>query len=96
MQQLIENYKRLLRLTESKFHRYLYDKVNWNGRLVGILGARGVGKTTMMLQHIKETMDVNRCLYVNAEDFYFASHKLVDLADAHSRWFHMVSGGFRR
>ena len=81
MQQLIENYKRLLRLTESKFHRYLYDKVNWNGRLVGILGARGVGKTTMMLQHIKETMDVNRCLYVNAEDFYFASHKLVDLAD---------------
>ena len=81
MQQLIENYKRLLRLTESKFHRYMFDKVNWNGRLVGIVGARGVGKTTMILQHIKETMDVNRCLYVNAEDFYFASHKLVDLAD---------------
>lgn len=59
----------------------MLDKVNWNGRLVGIVGARGVGKTTMILQHIKETMDVNRCLYVNAEDFYFASHKLVDLAD---------------
>lgn len=81
MKQLIENYKRLLNTTESKFHRYLYDKVNWNGRLVGIVGARGVGKTTMILQHIKEEMDVNRCLYVNAEDFYFASHKLVDLAD---------------
>ena len=81
MQQLIENYKRLLRLTESKFHRYLYDKVNWNGRLVGIVGARGVGKTTMILQHIKEEMDVNKCLYVNAEDFYFSSHKLVELAD---------------
>lgn len=81
MKQLIENYKRLLNTTESKFHRYLYDKVNWNGRLVGIVDARGVGKTTMILQHIKEEMDVNRCLYVNAEDFYFASHKLVDLAD---------------
>lgn len=81
MKQLIENYKRLLNTTESKFHRYLYDKVNWNGRLVGIVGARGVGRTTMILQHIKEEMDVNRCLYVNAEDFYFASHKLVDLAD---------------
>lgn len=68
-------------LTESRFHRYLYDKVNWNGRLVGIVGARGVGKTTMMLQRIKEELDLNRCLYVNAEDFYFASHTLVDLAD---------------
>ncbi|MBQ0062951.1 MAG: AAA family ATPase [Prevotella sp.] len=81
MQRLIENYKRLLKLTESKFHRYIYDKVNWNGRLVGIVGARGVGKTTMILQHIKEDMDVNKCLYVNAEDFYFSSHKLGDLAD---------------
>lgn len=81
MEQLIANYRRLLQLTESRFHRYMYDKVNWNGRLVGIVGARGVGKTTMILQHIKEKMDVNRCLYVNAEDFYFASHKLVDLAD---------------
>ncbi|WP_407402343.1 ATP-binding protein [Sodaliphilus sp.] len=81
MQQLLENYKRLLSLTESTFHRYMYYKVNWNGRLVGIVGARGVGKTTMILQHIKEELDVNKCLYVNAEDFYFASHKLVDLAD---------------
>jgi len=81
MEQLIANYRHLLQLTESRFHRYLYDKVNWNGRLVGIVGARGVGKTTMMLQHIKEELDVNRSLYVNAEDFYFASHNLVDLAD---------------
>lgn len=81
MEQLIANYRKLLLLTESRFHRYLYDKVNWNGRLVGIVGARGVGKTTMMLQRIKEELDLNRCLYVNAEDFYFASHTLVDLAD---------------
>ena len=71
MDGLIANYKRLLRLTDTSFHRYMYDKVNWNGRLVGIVGARGVGKTTMILQYIKEQLDVDSTLYVNAEDFFF-------------------------
>lgn len=81
MQHLIENYRRQLQLTKTTFLRYLYSQVNWNSRLVGIVGARGVGKTTMMLQHIKMEMDVNRSLYVTAENFYFASHTLVELAD---------------
>lgn len=81
MQHLIENYRRQLQLTKTTFLRYLYSQVNWNSRLVGIMGARGVGKTTMMLQHIKMEMEVNRSLYVTAEDFYFASHTLVELAD---------------
>lgn len=85
MEQLIVNYKRILKLTTSGFHRYLYDKVNWNGRLVGIVGARGVGKTTMILQYIKEHLDVNTTLYVNAEHLYFASHTLFDLADDFSK-----------
>lgn len=85
MEQLIVNYKRILKLTTSGFHRYLYDKVNWNGRLVGIVGARGVGKTTMILQYIKEHLDVNTTLYVNAEHLYFASHTLFDLADEFSK-----------
>lgn len=46
MKQLIERYKRLVQLATSTFHRYMYDKVNWSGRLVGIVGAQGVGKTT--------------------------------------------------
>lgn len=81
MKQLIERYKRLVKQTTSTFHRYLYDKVNWSGRLVGIVGARGVGKTTMILQFIKEQLDLDSALYVNAEDFYFSSHRLIDLAD---------------
>lgn len=85
MEQLIVNYKRILKLTTSGFHRYLYNKVNWNGRLVGIVGARGVGKTTMILQYIKEHLDVNTTLYVNAEHLYFASHTLFDLADEFSK-----------
>ena len=85
MEQLIANYKRLLTLTTSNFHRYMFDKVNWNGRLVGIIGARGVGKTTMILQYIKERLDLGSTLYVNAEDFYFTSHRLVELADEFSK-----------
>ena len=71
MDGLIANYKRRLRLIDTSFHRYMYDKVNWNGRLAGIVGARGVGKTTMILQYIKEQLDVDSTLYVNAEDFFF-------------------------
>lgn len=81
MEQLIANYRKLLEGTSTSFRRYLYDQVNWNGRLVGIVGARGVGKTTMILQYIKAQADASNSLYVNAEDFYFSSHKLVDLAD---------------
>ena len=47
--------------------------------MIGLTGPRGVGKTTLVLQHIKEELDRNKALYVTAEDFYFASHKLVDL-----------------
>lgn len=82
MKQLIENYRRLLSLTATSFHRYLYEKVNWSGRMVGIVGARGVGKTTMILQYAKERLDFESSLYVNAEDFYFSSHRLFDLADS--------------
>ncbi len=82
MKQLIENYRRLLSLTATSFHRYLYEKVNWSGRMVGIVGARGVGKTTMILQYAKERLDCESSLYVNAEDFYFSSHRLFDLADS--------------
>ena len=63
----------------------MFDRINWNSRLMGIVGARGVGKTTMLLQYIKEKLDINSTLYVNAEDLYFSSHKLIDLADEFSK-----------
>ena len=50
--------------------------------MIGLTGPRGVGKTTLVLQHIKEKLNLNEALYVTAEDFYFASHRLLDLADA--------------
>nr|WP_321451044.1 AAA family ATPase [uncultured Carboxylicivirga sp.] len=79
METLFNNTRQLLNNTKSSFVRYLYSQINWNNRMIGITGPRGVGKTTMILQHIKNSLNSNETLYVSAEDFYFADNKLVDL-----------------
>lgn len=81
MRTLYQKFETLLQSTTTDFKRYLYDKVSWESRMIGIIGARGVGKTTMVLQHIKENLDSKRALYVSADDMYFGDNKLFDLAD---------------
>ena len=81
MRTLYQKFETLLQSTTTDFKRYLYDKVSWNSRMIGIIGARGVGKTTLILQHIKENLDSKRALYVSADDMYFGDNKLYDLAD---------------
>ena len=81
MRTLYQKFETLLQSTATDFKRYLYDKVSWDSRMIGIIGARGVGKTTMILQHIKENLDSKRALYVSADDMYFGENRLVDLAD---------------
>lgn len=81
MENLIRIYKKLLHETDTRFFRYLYDEINWNSRIVGIRGARGVGKTTLMLQRIKKDLNPEEALYVNADDLYFSNHHLLDLAE---------------
>jgi predicted AAA+ superfamily ATPase len=49
-----------LLMTTTTFHRYLYDQINWDNRLIGIRGYRGVGKTTLVLQHIKEHFPIDK------------------------------------
>ncbi len=71
----------MLRKTPEAFTRYKYDEIDWKSRLIGITGPRGVGKSTMVLQHIKGMQEGGRCLYVSADHTYFASHSLVGLAD---------------
>lgn len=77
---LYEYMNGLLRCTPMEFVRYKYEDINWDGRLVGIVGPRGVGKSTMLLQRIKQT-DAGHHLYVSADNIYFASHTLTDFAD---------------
>ena len=77
---LIDESRFMLSRTDMRFVRYLYDKINWNNRLIGIKGARGIGKTTLLLQRIKSLHDLPHSLYVTGDHFYFAEHRLFDLA----------------
>lgn len=81
MDRLFEYSNKLINEIDVSFVRYLYSKINWRNRLLGLVGPRGVGKTTMVLQHIHQKLNMADTLYVTAEDFYFASNRLVDLAD---------------
>lgn len=76
---------RLVGQTSTTFHRYLYNKVNWNNRLIAIKGARGVGKTTMLLQTIKEHFSQNpeKALYVSLDNLWFANHSLSEVVEYH-------------
>lgn len=88
MEKLIAKYRDKLEMVDTTFVRYLRSKIAWNARLIAILGSRGVGKTTMILQHIKLTGQWDKSLYVTADDIYFTQHTLVELA--HSFY---LSGG---
>ncbi len=81
MKTLYQKFETLLENTPTGFKRYLYEKVSWDSRMIGIIGARGTGKTTMILQHIKENPDSSKALYVSADDIYFGKNSLVDVAD---------------
>lgn len=79
-------YMRLqLELTRSDFHRYLYNDVNWNARMVAITGARGVGKSTMVLQYVKTQISDCKVLYISADHTFFTTHTLVEVADDFSK-----------
>lgn len=82
MDSLFEYSNRLISEVNTTFIRYAYHQINWQNRLLGLIGPRGVGKTTLVLQYIKSNLDVRKTLYVTAEDFYFAKNRLVDLADS--------------
>ena len=70
-----------LKQTTSTFHRYMYDKISWESRMFGLVGPRGVGKSTMVLQYIKVHRDSRRLFYISADHLYFSSHTIVETVD---------------
>ena len=71
----------LVEHTNAPVRRDLMDEIDWNDRLIGIKGTRGVGKTTFLLQYAKEKFGTDRsCLFINMNNFYFSGHSLVDFA----------------
>lgn len=81
MEQLFEYFKHKLKETPTDLVRYKYNEIEWRGHALGLVGPRGVGKSTMLLQYIKMQLEEKDTLYVSADHLYFASHTLVDLAD---------------
>lgn len=78
------NSARLINSVSMTHVRYLYDTIDWTSRMVCIKGARGVGKTTLMMQRIKMQFQMDeKALYVSLDDFWFTEHRLIDLAEYH-------------
>ena len=80
MDELFQYSNQLISQVNTAFVRYLYPRINWQNRLIGLIGPRGVGKTTLVLQYIKNNLNPQETLYVTAEEFYFANNRLMDLA----------------
>jgi predicted AAA+ superfamily ATPase len=75
-------HKYLVEHLDKGVRRLLMDEIDFNDRLIGIKGSRGVGKTTFLLQYAKEFYGTDRsCLYINFNNFYFTNHTLVEFAD---------------
>ena len=68
------------------FIRNLEAQINWKARLICIRGARGTGKTTLMLQHIKKTFkNLEKVIYVSLDNLYFSDHSLLDFVDSFAK-----------
>ncbi len=80
MQILKQLSDRLISRTDTSFLRYMYRILPWENRMTALVGPRGVGKTTLLLQYIKLNLNLDDTLYVNAESIYFASNTLFDTA----------------
>lgn len=80
---LINYMKEQLELVSLTFKRYNYDKLPWEARLVGLMGPRGVGKSTLILQHIKSKSpeEQAKSLYVSADHSYFTTSTLIETAN---------------
>lgn len=78
---LLRYMNEMLRQTPLSFYRYAYDTFPWQSQLSGLVGPRGVGKSTMLRQYILQHKNDDKFLYVSADHIYFSDHSLATLAD---------------
>lgn len=84
MQSLYHISSLLVDKVSTAYVRYLYAQIDWNDRLIGIRGSRGVGKTTMLLQFLKlHQLNTQKALYVSLDNIWFSQHSLWELAESH-------------
>jgi len=81
MERLYQKFFEKIARTQVKIVRDFNLKIDWTNRMIGIKGCRGIGKTTLILQHIKNNYEINeKILYVSLDDLYFTENKIYDLA----------------
>ena len=86
MEKIINNSAKKIANVNLDFKRFLINEINWKRRLIGIKGARGTGKTTLLLQYIKENFGISdEVLYLSLDNIYFSEHKLLDFADTFAK-----------
>lgn len=79
MEQLIVQSREIVQNVKIDFKRYLYNEIIWSDRLIGILGARGTGKTTLLLQRLKNTDTHGKTsIYITLDDLYFTVNSLAE------------------
>lgn len=91
MEELIKIFHRKLIAIPTDFYRYLYSKIEWKDSLIGIKGPKGCGKTTLILQHIKNCFkgpELEKVLYVSLDNLWFTIHDIREVVE-----YHYNSGG---
>ncbi len=79
MEYLINKSNKKIQHTKLNFKRYLFTKIDWTQRLILILGHRGTGKTTLILQHLKDNLE--KSIYLSLDDYFFESNRLVEVVE---------------
>lgn len=88
MMTLIQTYQRLLDEVKPTYYRQFYRSFTMDGRFIGVVGARGVGKTTFLLQYLREQYgDSEKGLYISADHLYFSDHTLLETADIFVKYY---------
>jgi len=91
MDKVFQKFYKKYNATQLKLVRKFTNEIDWSNKLIGLKGSRGVGKTTLILQHIKQHYSAtNEALYISLDDLYFSTHTLYDLAED----FHNKGGVF--
>ena len=85
MQTLFKIHNDLVNNLKPWIRRGLMDDIDWSERLIGIKGARGIGKTTFLLNYARQFGDTRECLYVDLNNFYFSDKTIISLADEFSK-----------
>ena len=82
MEAFFRTHRYLVEHVNAPVRRILMDEIDWNDRMIGIKGTRGIGKTTFLLQYAKENFDIldKQCLYINMNNFYFQGQGIADFA----------------